>query len=344
MNGTTLYQVLYASYHTQGVQLAAQQSHALLAGITATVHAMAGLWVLILGYGLIMGRVDMGEGFGRLIRALIVVALMTPANYDNFIIKPMTTDIPEQLSGTVVNGGGGAGVGGAAAFDGLSNYVDNYTAQVTKQAAGFLWMIERGLIMLAGFAAKLMIFLTFVVWLAANSAIMFLVPLGALLAPGILFRATEGYFARWLGKCISLQLISVLALMLATFAVRADGEFVQKLGNPAQAAPANQQLTMNAGEAASFTGFDIPGGPPVALGGATGDPGGTMNISKSIAALWNLSLSFAIGAMMLGLLTGIALFIGGSHGFSAAPAINTVVGAAGRAVSGAGAVAGRAVR
>src|SRR5678816_4477621 len=99
MNGTTLYQVLYASYHTQGVQLAAQQSHALLAGITGTVHAMVGLWVLILGYGLFVGRVDFCGGLGRLVRAVCVVALMAPAFYDNFIIMAVTAVIAELLSG-----------------------------------------------------------------------------------------------------------------------------------------------------------------------------------------------------------------------------------------------------
>lgn len=345
MNGTTLYQTLYDSYHTQGVQLAAQQSHAFLTAMTGTVHAMVGLWVLILGYGLIVGRVDFGEGFGRLIRVLIVVALMTPAHFDT-ITQWMTTDIPSQLSGAVVNGGGASGVGGAAGFDGLSNYLDNLSARIYAQTSGSLFHLADSIMtFVANFIAKSFIFITFCVWLAANSAILFLTPLGALLAPGILFKATEGYFARWLGKCISLQLVSVLALMLATFAVKADGQFVQKLGNPATAAAPSQTLTMNAGDALQFTGFDVPGGAPVALGAAQPNGGGsTLNIPMSIAALFNLALSFAIGAMLLVLLTGIALFIGGSHGFSAAPAINSVVYAAQKAAQGAGAAAGAAGR
>jgi len=344
MNGTSLYQVLYAQYHTQGVQLAAQQSHAFLTAMTSTVHAMVGLWVLLLGYGLIMGRVDMGEGFGRLIRALIVVALMTPAHFDT-LLQWITTDIPEQLSGAVVNGGGGAGVGGAAGFDGLSNYIDSFSARIYAQATGFLYIGDRVMTLIANFIAKSFIFITFCVWLAANSSLLFLAPLGALLAPGILFRATEGYFARWLGKCISLELVAVLALMLATFVVKSDGEFVQKLGNTAAASAATPTLSLNAGSAANFTGFDVPGGAPVALGAPQpGGGGSTLNVPMSIAALFNLALSFAVGAMLLVLLTGIALFIGGSHGFSAGPAINAVTTSASMAAAGTGRAAGAAGR
>jgi len=133
-------------------------------------------------------------------------------------------------------------------------------------------------------------------------------------------------------------------LLLAAFVVRADGQMMQKIGSPAPAAQASQSLEMNAGGLA-FTGFDIPGSGPLALGEAPPAAGGsTLNVNMSIAALWNIVLSYAFGLMLLFMTTAIALFIGHASGFTSAPAVNAVIAGAEKVARLGTATAGAAVR
>jgi TrbL/VirB6 plasmid conjugal transfer protein len=344
MNGTTLFQTLYASYHDQAVLIAGQTSNQLLNSMLPTMRDLIGLFVVIAGAGAIMGRVDRGEAIARIVRVIIVASLMSTANWNTFVVQTATNIIPDQMS-TAIAGGGGVSLKGAAGFDGLANAVDNFEAQVQSQAVGWWRIAERIKITLAAWMAKFMIFLTFVVWLTAQASIAFLIPLGAILAPLALFRATEGYFARWIAKIVSLELVGVLSLMLASFVVQADAKMMQSIGHPVPASKANQSLEMNAG-ALSFTGFDIPGSGPLALGAPPPAGGGsTLNLDMSIAALWNLVLSYAFGSFLLLIITGIAMFIGSSHGFTATPVINMMIASAQRggamASRGAAAAVGR---
>jgi len=336
MNGTTLFQMLYSTYHDQAVQVAGQTSNQLLNSMLPTLRNLIGLAVFIFGAGMIMGRIDLGEGIARVVRVLIVVGLMSTANWNTYVVQMATNTIPDQMS-TAIAGGGGVSLKGAQGFDGLCNAIDNFEFQVQKQASSWWYFAERVKITLAAWFAKLMIFFTFLIWLTAQACIAFLIPLGALLAPLALFKATEGYFARWIAKIVSLELVGVLSLLLASFVVSADQKMMQAIGHPVPAAQSNPGLQMNAG-LTQFTGFDIPGAPPMALGAAAPAGGGsTLNVDMSIAALWNLVLSYAFGAFLLFLVTGIAMFIGSTHGFTATPVINTVIAGA----QGAGALAAR---
>jgi len=64
----------------------------------------------------------------------------------------------------------------------------------------------------------------------------------------------------------------------------------------------------------------------------------------SIAALWNIVLSYAFGLMLLFMTTAIALFIGHASGFTSAPAVNAVIAGAEKVARLGTATAGAAVR
>jgi len=323
VNGLSIFQTLYQTYHDQAVAIAAQQSGQFIQGMLATLRIAIQAWVLFLGAAMIMGRVDFGEAMSRLSRALVVVALMQPARYNEWIIQTFTVTLPDIVSTAIAGPNGATSLKGAQGFDGLANSVWNFVAQVKTQAVGIWYIAERAMIVVAGFCAAVMIFLTFVMWLAAMASIAFMAPLGALLAPGLLFRPTAIYFERWIGKLISLSLVATLAMMLAAFVVQADIKFVQGFGHPAAAAAANPNLETNAG-ALTFTGFDVPGGPPIPMGAAPTGGGSTVNVDMSIAILWNLVLAYALGVMLLGMVGKIAMGIGQSSGWSAGPAINSI--------------------
>lgn len=343
MNGTTLFQTLYATYHDHAVAVSGQQSGQILGAIIPWMHVALGIYVIVFGIGMMQGRVDGGEFMSRAARAIIVISLIRTANWNQFVVQFFTTTIPDGISNAVA-GGGGVSLQGAQGFDGLANAVDNFTAQVLAQVPHWYQIAKQLTVVLAGWFAKGMIFLTFVVWLTAQAGIAFLIPLGALLSPLALFRATEGYFARWIAQLVSLELVGALSLMLAAFVVQADTSLVKAIGHPVPAAAANQNLQLNGGDFL-MTGMDVPGAPPAALGAAPpGNNGSTLNADMSIATLWNLGLSYAFGALLLIILTRIALHIGSSHGFTAAPAINAVIGVAqrgGALITRAGAAARR---
>ena len=102
---------------------------------------------------------------------------------------------------------------------------------------------------------------------------------------------------------------------------------MQQFAKSVASQSADSGFSMNAGDV-NFTSF----GEGLAGPAVSGTPGQTQqqtaNVAASINALWNVALVCAFGAFVLAIMVGMALYIGGSSGFSAAPAANFVMTAA----------------
>ena len=153
------------------------------------------------------------------------------------------------------------------------------------------------------------------VWMLAQAAIAFIVPIGAFVMPFYLFDATREFTMRWIGKLIALFLVLAVSLVLGAFVVKLDGQYMQQFAQTIVANPPDQGFQMNAGDI-SFTGFSEVG--------AVGGPAQrrrpwrqtSANVAASINALWNVALVCAFGFFILGIMVGIALYVGGASGFS----------------------------
>lgn len=326
MGGVSVYQTLYEFFHDDAIAYVNTQSGQILAGMTFVLRWAMQVYVLVLGTSMLIGKVDFGEFMARIFKPIIVVALMQPGNWNVAIIEMFTRQIPEIYSGAIAGIQPGS-INAAAAWDGLSNFSWNVSAQALKQTVGITLLGERIMIYVATFFAQIAIFLCFLVWLLAQATLFFALPIGALLAPGILFRTTEVYFARWIGKCVGLSITSAVALLLAAYIVKADAQFSQKLGHLPPAATASQGFSLNAGgsEIGTFTAFNTPDVQPQAMGQTPmPEGGGTINTIGAVSVLLQLVLAYSIGVFILASVSVIGMQIGNSSGFSAAPVINAI--------------------
>ena len=165
------------------------------------------------------------------------------------------------------------------------------------------------------------------VWILAQAAIAFVVPIGALVISFYLFNAVREFTMRWVGKLIALFLVLAVSLMLGKFVVNLDAQYMQQFAKSVASQSADSGFSMNAGDV-NFTSFGEGLAGP-AVGGTPGQTQQqTANVAASINALWNVALVCAFGAFVLAIMVGMALYIGGSSGFSAAPAANFVMTAA----------------
>lgn len=315
MGGSTVFQFLSQEYFDTLAQVAAQQANTILQAIVPWVQSAIALAVIIFGKRTLMGQMNMGEASTRIVRLIMVIALLTPANFGNYITTQVTQTIPDAITNAV---NGQQNLTGAQGFDALNNGIVNFAAQARKQATPALYYIgERVSIWLVEGVARLMVAGTFLIWALAKAAAAFVVPIGAFVIPFFIFDATREFTMRWVGKLVSLFLVMAVSIMLGSFVVKQDAMYMQQYSKLVSSTTGNQNFTMNAGDTA-FTGFDVgafdvPGGGPVAQA-ATAN---TANVDAAIDTIWNIVLVTAFGAFLMAIMTGIALYIGGSSGFSA---------------------------
>lgn len=314
MGGSTVFQFLSQEYFDTLAQTASQQANTILQAVTPWVQSAIMLAVLIFGKRTMMGQMSMGEASTRIVRMVMVIALLTPANFAQYITTQVTQTIPDAVTNAV---NGQQNLTGAQGFDALNNGIINFAAQARKQATPALYYIgERVGIWLVEGSARVMVAATFLIWALAKATAAFIVPLGAFIIPFFIFDATREFTMRWSGKLVSIFLVMAVSIMLGSFVVKQDATYMQQYGKLTSASQANQNFQMNAGDTA-FTGFDIgqfdvPGGTAAVQGNAN-----TANVDAAIDTIWNIVLVTAFGAFLMTIMTGIALYIGGSSGFSA---------------------------
>lgn len=331
-----IYQFIYQGYTDVVRTFAGDAANNIIAAMIPILQGMVLLYVLVLGKNLAYGELSSGEMVTRIVRALVISALLVPATFSQYVTTPFTETIPNLISQAV--SGRDAAVG-AARFDDLNNQIANMAAQVRAQISlvdvGNLvacWVVE--------IVALVLITMCFVVWAAANLTVYFVVPLLAFLAPLYLFDGTRGFTERWVGKMVALFMIQALALMVAAAVVAEDGAYLKKYGTMVAAAPTNQGFAINGGDM-QFTAFGdaAVGNPNFGAGPA---PAKTANVAAGVQLILNFGLVALVGAFLLSCTTVIAFAIGASSGFSASPVVRAVSQGVSKAVNAAKGAAKRA--
>jgi len=306
MGGSVTLQFIWTAYNQNLAQAVTTQANTILGAIGATLQGAVMLYVLILGKRLLFDNLGAGEAVTRLIRAVIIVSLMSVANYTAFIATPITTTIPNWINSTIT---GTPGLTGAQGWDALMNKVDNFVAQIHEQTVGVAYIADRLAVWIIGVMAKTIIVCCYFIFSLATATADILVPLFALLLPFFLFDATRSYVERLAGKVVSLFLVMVVTLMLGQIVVFQDAQFLTKFANNIGAAPPAGGFNM-------MPDNDNLGVGPTTAGSVTG---ATINVDSAIGTLGNAIVVFLYGMFLMAISTGIALFIGGSSGFSTAP-------------------------
>lgn len=312
MGGSVVMQFLFAAYNQNLAQAATTEAATIIRAIAATVNGAIIIYIFIIGKQMIGSALSFDLALTKLIRAVIVVALMTAANFQTYVATPITTTIPNFINNTIT---GQQGLTGAQGWDALINKVDNFVAQIHAQTVGIAYIADRMTVWVIGVLAKIVIVFCYFIYSLAAATADLLIPLGAILIPFYLFDWSRNYAERWVGKIISLFLVMILTLMLGQIVVYQDAQFLQK-------------YSANIGAEPPAAGFNMtPDIDNMGLGPTTAGevPGATINVDSSIGTLGNALVVFLYGMFLMAISTGIALYIGGSSGFSAAPAFNAII-------------------
>ncbi len=178
-----------------------------LAWARPQVRAAATLFILISGWLVLTGRMDKSVLAGRVIRIMIVAALLTSAGTFNTYVRDLfLQNIPSTVGSALT---GGVTYAPAAQFDALWGATQRIAATMLAEATGYTQFGERLVIralMGISFVALVMIFL---MWVVARVLMGFVIALGPFLIGLALFDATRPYVDRWVGKLVSLTLVQV---------------------------------------------------------------------------------------------------------------------------------------
>lgn len=312
-NGSVIAQFLFNAYYQSITQAVAEHIQASIASVTPWLHAALMIYIIVMGYQMMFNALAWNIGVTRITRALIVSALMTTVYYDQFIVQSATHTIPDAITNAVT---GQTGLSGAQGWDALNAATAKYAADVRAQAVGPLYIGERIIIWAAAGTARVILLISYFIWSAAMAVISLLVALGPYVIPFYLFDKTRPFCERWYGKIIAMFIVLAVTLIVSQIVVVQNSQYMQQyattINNAEPAAPE-----------ALFSGPDFINTDPAL---ANDLKQGTGNVDEGIDTLWNIVSVFAYGLFLMVVMTGIALYIGGASGFSAAPVFNTAMG------------------
>ena len=307
MQGSVTAQFLWNGYHQNLAGVVTGYANQVLGAMAAVAQGAIMLYIIIFGYKMLVGGMVWQEGMSRIVRAIVVSALLGAANYQAFVATPITTTIPNFINNLIA---APQGLQGAQGYDALLNQINAFVEQALAQMVGFLYIGDRVVIWLIGQLAEIIVMGCFFIFSLATAAADILVPVGAVLIPFYLFDATRHFTERWVGKIIALFIVSLLSIVLSQVVVFEDAQYVRQFTQAIGTAPANP-------------GFVQPpaiGGDGGVFGGVAGGEGGpTINTNGAISTLGSAALVFFYGLFLMTLVTGIGLYIGGASGFTAAP-------------------------
>jgi TrbL/VirB6 plasmid conjugal transfer protein len=324
MGGSTTMQFLWTAYNTNLAQAVVNTATLILGGLAVTMQGVLGLYIIIIGKQLMFNELGAGPGVTKMVRAIVIMSLMSAANFQTFVATPITTTVPNFINNILT---GSQGLVGAQGWDALINKVDNYSNQVLGQAVGVEYLADRVTIWAIGVTAKIVIACCYFIYSLSTAAADILVPVIAILLPFYLFDVTRQYVERAAGKVVALFLVMIITLMLGQIVVYQDGQYLQKYSANIAAEPPAQGFNF-------MPDNDNLGLLPTTPGAV---PGATINPNSAIGTFGNALVVMIYGLFLMAISTGIALYIGGASGFSTAPmtrAIQAGVSLAVRAASG----------
>jgi type IV secretion system protein VirB6 len=307
----TLFQSIYDGYNETFSTGAGNNVTAGLTAAAGYIQGCLGLYVLICGILIMTGSMTFNSGIKRCIRALIIVALLTPAAYNQWVTTTFTQTIPQAISASL---GGTAGESSVKVFDNLYNADDAMLTQALTTAGSDVSNI--GKIVAAYLAMGLAVAclaIAFFVWFLAIALVYVVVPVGPYVLLFWLFDATRDIPLRFFAKLIGYMVLMVMVLSLTQIVQTQEKSYVTAFS-------AAMTSTPSASTSAMFPGLQTPNGtwlvqPP----GVTVASGG--NLDQQIAILFKTALSFLFGTALMIMLPGIAAYIGGGVAVQIAPMV-----------------------
>lgn len=283
-----LFQFLQGMFGTALLGAVNQEVGALQAAVRIWAHAAVALWILVTCYLALAQSLPIGRLFSRVLRALIVTALVVDTNlYMQFVVQPVTTGIPNLIGSTIGHGLGAQSI--PSQFSAIYTEIEHLQATLRTQASGITYIADRIMIWAVGIICKLFLVPQFAIYLVIDAFLYLLVIAGTVAVIFWLFDATKGYAEAWAGKIVGGLLALLLMSVIIQLVFLMNGQYMQHISN----------LPMS-------DNFDV-------------------SVSKGIDVLGDAAATFFFGIIMMILALIIGFGIGRSAGFDAAVVLKRAI-------------------
>ncbi|MDB5848218.1 MAG: transport secretion system VirB6 protein [Rhodoferax sp.] len=272
-------------------------------------------YLMITMFLIVFGSMSWNTGVARLIRALLVIAVLTPAFFNRYVVQTFTTDIPNEIATIVAHSPTQSTV--VEVFDELTAGLEAIQAQINSNST---WMdapktIPAGITMIIGEVALL---LAFFIWFFAYGTISIVVCAGPFLIGFYLFDSTKQITLRWVSKLIGLMIL-ILMVMITTQIIQVqERSYLRLVASTMTHIPPN--VPSNLGPR---TGFMEPEGMLIPSDIPSAAPTVRMNgnLDQQISILGNVVKSFILGLFLMLSLPSIAAYLGGGVAIGVAPIV-----------------------
>lgn len=246
----------------------------------AALSAAAILYIVLMGYGVLSGKIALGPGiWAHVLQLAVTVWFITSGAYQTYVVDFLFNGLPQWISGAVASG---ANVS-SNSFDTV--WIEAWKAGVaTWRTLGDFEIMEKAVIVLFWAAALVAATFCFGVWLVSRVLMGLAVLLGPAFVFCALFPATKGYFERWLSVMAGQIVLQVGTTTLLSVLMIAELEIIGGIAGGALGADPWTTLQKLFSAiifflVAAFVSVHLPGWAAALAGGVSAHVGG---IAKAV--------------------------------------------------------------
>ena len=272
--------------------------NAAMSAIQGPLTALVVLWIIISGIMVMRGDLGVRTGIGRIVSVSLVVGLlMSTTLYDQYIVSFFTTGLPNWIATAI---GTGSATAQPSTFNAMWASSQEVLTGAGKGLNSITELIPEFELAILDILLIIPIGLIFLIWEVAKIITDIVVCLGPFLLAGYLFSATKGVADRYVGKLVSLAILTLLVDVVLAILVHAINTYL------------------------ATTSADI------VAGQTQGWFGTTENATASVFICVQLVFFLAVSSLITVFLPGLAAYFGGGISISPvamAAAVTRVAGA-----------------
>ncbi|ABQ29125.1 type IV secretion system protein [Acidiphilium cryptum] len=250
-----IFEFMYNQYSTGFLQSLNSDVGSALSAALPPLSAALVIWVIILGYLMMTGSLDIRYGISKVSTMAIVVGIIASTSlYDSYVQTLFMKSLPSFVASTFSSGNT------SNIPQSLDQTFNNFwvAGQIIYKKANcatcvlepYVLGIEIELVLVVFFIA---LALVFAVYLISTTLTGLLVAIGPFLLIGYLFEATKGIPERWLGKLIGLAILLLLITALLSLFTGGMTDFLNtKVSTTFTADPVQTEIII-LGEIAAYT-------------------------------------------------------------------------------------------
>jgi type IV secretion system protein VirB6 len=255
------------------------------------------LWIIVSGILVMRGDIGVRSGIGRIVSVSLVVGLlMSTTLYDDYIVIFFTNGLPNWIATAI-------GTGGTTTEPSTFNQMWASSQMVLEGAGKGLNSITQIVpefeLAILDVLVIIPIGIIFLIWEVAKIMTDIVVCLGPFLLAGYLFTATKGIADRFVGKLISLGILTLLVDVVLAILINAINNYI------------------------ATTSADIVAGQTIGWFGTT------ENASASVLVCLQLVFFLFVSSLITVFLPGLAAYLGGGVHVSPMQMANAAANVAG---------------